>query len=37
VVCIDFAVDRWQQVSYNQGELKFFDYPKKHEVEDSRP
>ncbi len=37
VVCIDFPVDRWKQVVYHQGELQFFDYPKKHEIEGSQP
>ena len=29
VVCIDFAVDRWQEVAYDQGVLQLYDYPKK--------
>ncbi len=37
VVCIDFPVDRWKQVAYQRGELKFFDYPKKHEAEGRQP
>lgn len=37
VVCIDFPVDSWRRVTYNQGTLQFFDYPKKPEAEGSHP
>ncbi len=29
IVCIDFAVDVWQEIGEGQGTLVFFDYPKK--------
>jgi phosphohistidine phosphatase len=29
IVAIDFSIDDWSEVSYNTGELVFFDYPKK--------
>jgi len=31
VACIDFDTDTWKKVKYNQGELQFFDYPKKYD------
>ena len=37
VVCIDFPVDSWTRVTYNQGALQFFDYPKKPEAKGSHP
>ena len=33
VVCIDFPVDSWERVAYNQGVLQFYDYPKKPQTE----
>lgn len=37
VVCIDFRVNSWKEVKYNQGTLLFFDYPKKHREKHSNP
>ena len=33
VVCIDFEVDRWAEVTAKSGKLIFFDYPKKYKEE----
>lgn len=30
IVCLDFSVDSWKEVSDNTGTVRFFDYPKKH-------
>lgn len=37
VVCIDFPVDSWRGVAYDQGVLQFYDYPKKPESEGGSP
>jgi phosphohistidine phosphatase len=30
VVCMDFDIDSWKNISFGNGELKFFEYPKKY-------
>jgi phosphohistidine phosphatase len=30
VACVQFAIDKWMDVSFGKGELIFFEYPKKY-------
>ena len=30
IVCADFAIDEWKAVSRGNGEMRFFEYPKKY-------
>ncbi|GAK58981.1 phosphoglycerate mutase [Candidatus Vecturithrix granuli] len=36
IVCVDFAVDTWQEIGERKGTLIFFDYPKKHSVSEKQ-